>query len=209
VRTTAFAGSDAASSSSVQTLLNAPTPIDKTDVTNLRLAWSTNIPDGGQHTASTIIRNGTMYLSAPHEGVLAPNAGDRKVHRQTPHNPQYVLLYVVNRNVQGCRDTSNSLYSMVALYTDSVVGLDISACTPKIKWYYKTLRSDSNDDDPDIIRTLFEGHVDRRIRPAVAPPNHGGRSTHSASAPDGELRPSSVTDHAKMSTPATASSAPT
>jgi glucose dehydrogenase len=169
VRTTAFAGSDAASSPSVQTLPNAPTPIDRTNVSNLRLAWSTNIADDAphkvSHKASTIIRNGTMYLSAPHEGVLAPNANDRKVHRQTPHNPKYVLLHVVNRDVQGCRDTSNSLYATVVLYTDSLVGLDISACTPKIKWYYKILRNDLNDDDPAIIRVLFEGHVDGRLRP--------------------------------------------
>jgi hypothetical protein len=129
VRTTAFASSEAASSPGVQTLLNAPTPIEKTNATNLRLVWSTNIPDHAsstnipdhrQHKVSTIIRNGTMYLAAPHHGGLALNASDRRVRRLAPHDPTYVLLH---------RDTSSTVDSMVAFYTNSPVVVDISAPT--------------------------------------------------------------------------------
>jgi alcohol dehydrogenase (cytochrome c) len=119
----------------------ALTQIDKTNVASLRMAWRTNIADDGEQEASPIIWNGTMYLSTPHEGVLALDASDGKLLWQTPYNPKYVLLYAVNRgvgladgkvfiatqdcrvialsaatgkalwNVQGCRDTSNSFYS--------------------------------------------------------------------------------------------------
>jgi alcohol dehydrogenase (cytochrome c) len=267
--------------------------IDKTNVATLRTAWRTDIADDGEQEASPIVWNGTMYLSTPHDGVLALNASDGKLLWQTPYNPKYVLLYAVNRgvgltdgkvfiatqdcrvialaaatgkelwNVQGCRDTSNSFYSMAAyvyknaiivgtgggddgtiglvsafritdgkrlwdwqsipgpgqpghetwpgdswkhgggavwsgiavdqktdtlfvapgnpgpdmvlkgreggnLYTDSLVALDISGSTPKIKWYYQILQNDSHDDDPAMIPVLFEGQVNGRMRPLVA-----------------------------------------
>jgi alcohol dehydrogenase (cytochrome c) len=118
--------------------------IGKTNVGTLSMAWKTNIADDGQQEASPIIWNGTMYLSTPHDGVLALNASNGKLLWQTPYNPKYVLLYAVNRgvgladgkvviatqdcrvialdaatgkslwNVQGCWDTSNSFYSMAA-----------------------------------------------------------------------------------------------
>jgi alcohol dehydrogenase (cytochrome c) len=314
ITTMAFASNAAQPSPGADTLLNAGkddaewllpaktysgnrytalTQIEKANVASLRMAWRTDIADDGQQEASPIIWHGTMYLSTPHEGVMALNASDGKLLWQTPYNPQYVLLYAVNRgvgladgkvfiatqdcrvialaaatgkelwNVQGCRDTSNSFYSMAAyvyknaiivgtgggdngtiglvsafsitngkrlwdwhsipgpgqpghetwpgdswkhgggavwsglavdqrtdtlfvapgnpgpdmivkgrkgenLYTDSLVALDISGSTPKIKWYYKILRNDSHDDDPAMIPVLFEGQVNGRIRPLVA-----------------------------------------
>jgi alcohol dehydrogenase (cytochrome c) len=273
--------------------VTALTQIDKTNVASLRMAWRTNIADDGEQEASPIIWNGTMYLSTPHEGVLALDASDGRLLWQTPYNPKYVLLYAVNRgvgvadnkvfiatqdcrvialaaatgkelwNVQGCRDTSNSFYSMAAyvykntiivgtgggddgtiglvsafsitdgkrlwdwqsipgpgqpghdtwpgdswkhgggavwsgiavdqktdtlfvapgnpgpdmvlkgregknLYTDSLVALDISGPTPKIKWYYQILQNDTHDDDPAMIPVLFEGQVGGQTRPLVA-----------------------------------------
>jgi alcohol dehydrogenase (cytochrome c) len=267
--------------------------IDKTNVGDLGRAWRTNIADDGQQEAAPIVWNGTMYLSTPHDGVLALDAGSGKLLWQTPYNPAYVLLYAVNRgvgladgkviiatqdcrvialdaatgkslwNVQGCRDTSNSFYSMAAyvykdrvivgtgggdngtiglvsafsikdgkrlwdwqtipgpgqpghetwpgdswkhgggavwsglaldqgtdtlfvapgnpgpdmidngrkgenLYTDSLVALDISGATPKIKWYYKILQNDTHDDDPAMIPVLFQGQVDGETRSLVA-----------------------------------------
>jgi alcohol dehydrogenase (cytochrome c) len=120
------------------------TQIDKFNVSKLRMAWKTNIADDGEQEAAPLIWNGTMYLSTPHDGVLALDAHNGKLRWQSPYNPQYVLLYAVNRgvgladgkvfiatqdcrvialdavtgksqwNVQGCRDTSNSFYSMAA-----------------------------------------------------------------------------------------------
>jgi alcohol dehydrogenase (cytochrome c) len=271
----------------------ALTQIEKSNVANLRVAWKTAIADDGQQEASPIVWNGKMYLSTAHEGVLALDASDGKLLWQTPYDPQYVLLYAVNRgvgladgkvfiatqdcrvialaaatgkelwNVQGCRDTSNSFYSMAAyvykntiivgtgggdngtiglvsafsitdgrrlwdwqsipgpgqpghetwpgdswkhgggavwsgvavdqdtdtlfvapgnpgpdmvvkhrkgenLYTNSLVALDISGSTPKIKWYYQILQNDSHDDDPAMIPVLFEGQVAGQSRPLVA-----------------------------------------
>lgn len=169
----ALAGSAATSFPSAQALLNASqddanwslpaksyagnrytglTQIDKTNVGRLRKAWQTRIADDGQQEASPIIWNGTMYLSTSHDGVLALDAGNGKLRWQVPYNPQYVLLYAVNRgvgladgkvfiatqdcrvialdaatgkslwNVLGCRDTSNSFYSMAAyVYKDKII----------------------------------------------------------------------------------------
>src|ERR1700722_15438839 len=93
-----------------------------------------------------------MYVSTPHDGVLALDAATGKLLWQAPYNPAYVLLYAVNRgvgladgkvfvatqdcqivaldaatgkkmwNVQGCRDTSNSFYSMASyVYKDQLI----------------------------------------------------------------------------------------
>ena len=130
----------------------ALTQIERTNVAGLRMAWRTDIADDGQQEASPLLWNGTMYLSTPHEGVLALDASDGKLLWQTPYNPKYVLLYAVNRgvgladgkvfiatqdcrvialaaatgkelwNVQGCRDTSNSFYSMAAyVYKNAII----------------------------------------------------------------------------------------
>jgi alcohol dehydrogenase (cytochrome c) len=130
----------------------ALTQIDKANVGTLGMAWRTAIADDGQQEASPIIWNGTMYLSTPHDGVLALDASNGKLLWQTPYNPAYVLLFAVNRgvgladgkvfvatqdcrvialdaatgkslwNVQGCRDTSNSFYSMAAyVYKNQII----------------------------------------------------------------------------------------
>jgi alcohol dehydrogenase (cytochrome c) len=169
----ALGGSSAMNVPSAKALLNAPqddanwllpaksyagnrytalTQIDKTNVGGLGLAWSTSIADNGQQEASPIVWSGTMYLSTPHDGVLALDASNGKLRWQTPYNPKYVLLYAVNRgvglaagkvfiatqdcrvialdaatgkslwNVQGCRDTSNSFYSMAAyVYKNEII----------------------------------------------------------------------------------------
>jgi len=128
------------------------TQIDKSNVADLHAAWETHIADDGQQEAAPIIWNGTIYLSTPHDGVLALDASNGKLRWQTPYNPSYVLLYAVNRgvgiadgkvfiatqdcrvialdaltgkslwNVLGCRDTSNSFYSMAAyVYKDEII----------------------------------------------------------------------------------------
>jgi alcohol dehydrogenase (cytochrome c) len=267
--------------------------IDKSNVGALKVAWSTEIADDGEQEASPIVWHGTMFLSTPHDGVLALDARSGKLLWQAAYNPAYVLLYAVNRgvgladgkvfiatqdcrvialdaatgksiwNVQGCRDTSNSFYSMAAyvykdqvivgtgggdngtiglvsafriedgkrlwdwqsipgpgqpghetwpgdswlhgggavwsgmaldqdndtlfvapgnpgpdmvdtgrkgenLYTDSLVALDISGTTPKMKWYYKIVHEDTHDTDPAMIPVLFQGNVRGQSRALVA-----------------------------------------
>ena len=120
------------------------TQINKTNVGDLGQIWRTDIADDGEQEAASIIWNGRMYLSTPHGGVLALDAATGKLLWQAPYDPAYVLLFAVNRgvgladgkvfvatqdcrvlaldaasgkkvwDVQGCRDTSNSWYSMAA-----------------------------------------------------------------------------------------------
>ena len=130
----------------------ALTQIDKTNVSTLSMGWRTSIADDGEQEASPIIWNGTMYVSTPHDGVLALDASNGKLRWQAPYNPAYVLLFAANRgvgladgkvfiatqdcrvialdaatgksmwNVQGCRDTSNSFYSMAAyVYKNQII----------------------------------------------------------------------------------------
>ena len=311
---TAAAGNTAANSPDAETLLNAAhddanwvlpaktyagnryttlNQIDKTNVGGLGQAWRTDLADDGEQEAAPIVWNGVMYLSTPHDGVLALDAGTGKLLWQAPYNPAYILLFAASRgvgladgkvfiatqdcrmialdaatgkslwNVLGCRDTSNSFYSMAAyvyknqiilgtgggdngniglvsafstkdgkrlwdwqtipgpgqpghetwpddswkhggaavwsglaldqdtdtlfvapgnpgpdfvltgrkgdnLYTDSLVALDISGATPRVKWYYKILQDDSHDDDPAMIPVLFEGKVGGQTRKLVA-----------------------------------------
>jgi alcohol dehydrogenase (cytochrome c) len=314
VTATAAAGDTAANSPDAETLLNARhddanwvlpaktyagnryttlNQIDKTNIGTLGQAWRTDLADDGEQEAAPIVWNGIMYLSTPHDGVLALDAGTGKLLWQAPYNPAYVLLFAGSRgiglvdgkvfiatqdcrvialdaatgkslwNVQGCRDTSNSWYSMAAyvyknqiilgtagadtgniglvsafstedgrrlwdwqtipgpgqaghetwpgdswkhgggavwsglavdqdtdtlfvapgnpgpdfvlggrkgqnLYTNSLVALDISGKTPKVKWYYQLLENDTHDSDPAMIPVLFEGKVNEQTRKLVA-----------------------------------------
>jgi len=128
------------------------TQIDKSNVAALSQSWRTAIADDGEQEAAPLMWNGTLYLSTPHDGVLALDARNGKLRWQAPYNPTYVLLYAVNRgvgladgkviistqdcriialdaatgkslwNVQGCRDTSNSFYSMATyIYKDQII----------------------------------------------------------------------------------------
>jgi alcohol dehydrogenase (cytochrome c) len=69
------------------------------NVKTLAKAWTTAIADDGQQEASPIVWHGTMYLSTPHESVLALDAKTGKLKWQFPYNPSYVLLFAVNRGV--------------------------------------------------------------------------------------------------------------
>jgi alcohol dehydrogenase (cytochrome c) len=126
--------------------------IDKTNVGALGQAWRTDLADDGEQEAAPIVWNGIMYISTPHDGVLALDAGTGELLWQTPYNPAYVLLFAGSRgigladgkvfiatqdcrvialdaatgksvwNVQGCRDTSNSWYSMAAyVYKNQII----------------------------------------------------------------------------------------
>jgi len=130
----------------------ALTQIDKTNVGSLGLAWRTDIADDGEQEAAPIVWNGVMYISTPHDGVLALDASNGKLIWQAAYNPAYVMLFAANRgvgladgkvfiatqdcrvialdaatgkslwNVPGCRDTSNSWYSMAAyVYKNQII----------------------------------------------------------------------------------------
>ena len=123
--------------------LSGLTQITPENVHGLALAWRTQISDDGQQEAAPIVSNGTMYIATPHDNVLALDARTGKLKWQFPYNPP-VLSFAVNRgvgiedgriflatldcrvialdarsgkpvwDVSGCRDNTNSWYSMAA-----------------------------------------------------------------------------------------------
>src|SRR5258708_30537165 len=68
------------------------------NVATLGLAWKTQIFDDGQQEASPIVTGETMYISTPHDNVLALDARTGKLKWQFPYNPP-VVLFAVNRGV--------------------------------------------------------------------------------------------------------------
>ncbi|MDB5094846.1 MAG: alcohol dehydrogenase [Candidatus Eremiobacteraeota bacterium] len=69
------------------------------NVNTLAKAWSTEIADNGQQESGLLIWQGTMYLSTPHDNVLAVDATTGKLKWQFSYNPAYSLVYTVNRGV--------------------------------------------------------------------------------------------------------------
>jgi alcohol dehydrogenase (cytochrome c) len=54
------------------------------------------------------------------------------------------------------------------LYTNSLVALDISGKTPRVKWHYQLLKDDTHDEDPAMVPVLFSGEVEGSSRDLVA-----------------------------------------
>jgi alcohol dehydrogenase (cytochrome c) len=54
------------------------------------------------------------------------------------------------------------------LYSDTVVALDISGATPRLKWYYKVSPNDVHDNDPSMPPVLFTGTVSGSPRQLLA-----------------------------------------
>jgi len=62
--------------------------IDRHNVGTLGKAWRTNIADDGEQEASPIVYNGVMYISTPHDGVLALDAASGKLIWQARLQPR-------------------------------------------------------------------------------------------------------------------------
>lgn len=75
------------------------TQITPQNVHTLTKAWSTAIADNGEQEASPIVWHGTMYVSTPHESVLALDASNGTLKWQYPYNPSYIRLFAVNQGV--------------------------------------------------------------------------------------------------------------
>lgn len=248
------------------------------NVAHLKKAWQTKLADDGQQESALSVWRGIMYLSTPHNHMLALDAATGALKWENPYMAQYTILYFVNRgvgladgkvfvatqdchvvaadaatgktawNVRGCVDTTNSLYSMPAypydgavivgngggdngtrgyvqafhasdgsrawnwetlkhdtwpdsawahgggavwsglsidpethtlflpvgnpgpdlilagrkgpdLYTNSIVALDISTGTPRVKWFSQLVQNDTHDLDPSMPPVLFSGRV--------------------------------------------------
>jgi alcohol dehydrogenase (cytochrome c) len=118
--------------------------ISKDDVQHLSPAWRTPVADDGEQEAAPIIYAGTMYVSTPHDNVLALDAKTGALKWQFPYTPAGVLDFAANRgvgmaggkvfigtqdcrvlaldaatgktawNVAGCSNGANNWYSMPA-----------------------------------------------------------------------------------------------
>lgn len=260
--------------------------ITPANVTTLGLVWRTRISDDGEQETAPLVSNGTIYVSTPHDNVLALDARTGKLKWQFAYNPT-IILFAANRgvgigdgkifvatqdcqiialnaetgkqlwSVPGCQDDSNSFFSMASyvykgsvivgtgggdngnrghvtafsttdgkkqwdwetikretwpgtswvhgggdvwtgvainpktdtlfvapgnpgpdmvatgrigedLYTNSIVALDISGKTPKVKWHYQLIKNDTHDSDPAMIPVLFSGTVKGHSRDLVA-----------------------------------------
>jgi alcohol dehydrogenase (cytochrome c) len=69
------------------------------NVSTLAKAWTTELADNGQQESSLLVWHGIMYVSTPHDNVIALDAATGKLKWQFPYNPTYSLVYTVNRGV--------------------------------------------------------------------------------------------------------------
>jgi alcohol dehydrogenase (cytochrome c) len=69
------------------------------NVTTLAPAWSTQIADDGEQEAAPIVWHGTMYLSTPHNHVIALDAATGALKWDAPYTPATILDFAANRGV--------------------------------------------------------------------------------------------------------------
>lgn len=112
------------------------------NVAQLAPAWSTQLADVGEQEAAPIIASGVMYLTTPHNHVLALDAKTGALKWDSPYSPAAILDFATNRgaglaadkvfiatqdcrvraldaatgkevwNVSGCSNQANNWYSM-------------------------------------------------------------------------------------------------
>lgn len=87
-------------------------------------------------------------------------------------NPKTNTLYADVGNP--CPDFLGASRKGNNLYTDSMVALDISGNTPKLKWYYQFTPHDTHDWDPSTPPILFNGKVDGKPTNLVAAGDKAG-----------------------------------
>ena len=73
--------------------------ITKANVGSLGLGWSTQIADDGEQEAAPIVWRGTMYLSTPHNHVIALNAATGALVWDSSYTPATILDFAANRGV--------------------------------------------------------------------------------------------------------------
>jgi alcohol dehydrogenase (cytochrome c) len=73
-----------------------------------------------------------------------------------------------------CPDFLGTVREGANLYSNSMVALDISGTTPKLKWYYQFIPHDTHDWDPPMQPVLFSGKVGDDTRLLVATGDKAG-----------------------------------
>ncbi|HEY3846905.1 MAG TPA: PQQ-binding-like beta-propeller repeat protein [Acetobacteraceae bacterium] len=73
-----------------------------------------------------------------------------------------------------CPDFLGTVREGANLYSNSMVALDISGTTPKLKWYHQFIPHDTHDWDPPMQPVLFSGKVGDDTRLLVATGDKAG-----------------------------------
>jgi alcohol dehydrogenase (cytochrome c) len=76
-----------------------PSTITKANVATLAPAWTTRLADDGEQEAAPIVYDGTMFLSTPHDHVIALDATTGKLKWDAPYTPATILDFAANRGV--------------------------------------------------------------------------------------------------------------
>ena len=87
-------------------------------------------------------------------------------------DPATDTLYVDTGNPQP--DFLGAVRKGDNLYTDSMVALNISGSTPKMKWYHQFIPHDTHDWDPAMPPVLFTGQLDGKDTKLVAAGDKAG-----------------------------------
>lgn len=87
-------------------------------------------------------------------------------------DPATQTLYLDLGNPQP--DFNGAVRKGANLYSDSMVALDISGATPKLKWYHQFIPNDTHDWDPPMAPVMFTGKVNGKPEQIVAAGDKAG-----------------------------------
>ncbi|HET9148111.1 MAG TPA: PQQ-binding-like beta-propeller repeat protein [Acetobacteraceae bacterium] len=87
-------------------------------------------------------------------------------------NPKTQTLYIDAGNPQP--DFLGTVRKGKNLYSNSMIALDISGKTPKMKWYHQFIPHDTHDWDPAMPPVLFTGKINGQPQKLVAAGDKGG-----------------------------------
>lgn len=112
--------------------------ITPANVKTLALAWKTAIADDGEQEAAPIVSGGVMFLSTPHNHVIALDAKTGALKWDSPYTPATVLDFATNRGV-GVSD------GKVFILTQDCKVRALDAATGKEAWSVTGCSTDSNN----------------------------------------------------------------
>jgi alcohol dehydrogenase (cytochrome c) len=73
--------------------------IDAANVARLKPAWTYKIDDDGEQEAAPIVWHGTMFVSTPHDHVIALDAKTGQKKWEFSYTPAHVISFATNRGV--------------------------------------------------------------------------------------------------------------
>jgi glucose dehydrogenase len=73
--------------------------IDRANVAQLKPSWTFKIDDDREQEAAPIVWNGTIFISTPHDHVIALDAKDGGKKWEFSYDPAHVISFATNRGV--------------------------------------------------------------------------------------------------------------